>query len=112
MAEARGKVPVISEIGVRAPDIEAGKYDSHWYRKLIAADKEARKISFLLTWRNAPEGVLGPDGTRVPHYWVPTKREENINNGTHEDFRAFYSDDFTASNRVISDVYAISTQIK
>lgn len=115
MAEARGKVPVISEIGIRAPDIEAGKYDNQWYRKLIAglkADKDARNISFLLTWRNAPEGVPGPDGKNVPHYWVPANREENINNGTLEDLREFYQDDFTAFNRDISGVYTIDTTVK
>lgn len=115
MAEARGKVPVISEIGIRAPDIEAGKYDNQWYRKLIAslkADKDARNIAFLLTWRNAPEGVPGSDGENVPHYWVPTNREENINNGTLEDFREFYKDDATAFNRDIADVYSLQTNVK
>lgn len=115
MAEARGKIPVISEIGIRAPDIEAGKYDNQWYRKLIAglkADKDARNIAFLLTWRNAPEGVPGPDGKNVPHYWVPSKREENIKNGTLEDFRAFYADEITAFNRDISGVYTIKTLVK
>mgnify|MGYP003145566267 CR=1 FL=1 len=115
MADERGKIPVISEIGIRAPDIEAGKYDNQWYRKLIAglkADADARTIAFLLTWRNAPEGVPGPEGKNVPHYWVPANREENISNGTLEDFRAFYSDDFTAFNRDISGVYNIETRIK
>lgn len=115
MAEARGKVPVISEIGIRAPDVEAGKYDNQWYSKLIdglKADKDARNISFLLTWRNAPNGVPGPEGKNVPHYWVPSKREENIKNGTLEDFQAFYRDEFTAFNRDISGVYDIETQVK
>lgn len=115
MADERGKIPVISEIGIRAPDIEAGKYDNQWYRKLIAglkSDADARTISFLLTWRNAPEGVPGPDGKNVPHYWVPANREENINNGTLEDLKAFYEDDFTAFNRDISGVYTIKTRAK
>ena len=112
MAEARGKVAAISEIGIRAPDIEAGKFDNQWYRKLIGglkADTEARRISFLLVWRNAPEGVSGPDGQPVPHYWVPTNRPENISNGTLADFQAFYADDFTAFNSDISGVYDIPT---
>lgn len=115
MAEERGKIPVISEIGIRAPDVEAGKYDNQWYRKLIAGlktDVDARAISFLLTWRNAPEGVPGPGGKNVPHYWVPTDRAENMNNGTLEDFREFYKDDFTAFNRDISGVYTIETSVK
>lgn len=115
MADERGKIPVISEIGIRAPDIEAGKYDNQWYRKLIAglkADADARTIAFLLTWRNAPDGVPGPDGKNVPHYWVPVNREENINNGTLEDLKAFYEDDFTAFNRDISGVYTIETSVK
>lgn len=112
MAEARGKIAAISEIGIRAPDIEAGKFDNQWYRKLIdglKADPEARRISFLLVWRNAPGGVPGPNGQLVPHYWVPTSRTENINNGTLADFRAFYTDDFTAFNSDISGVYNIPT---
>ncbi|WP_049630547.1 glycosyl hydrolase [Cellvibrio sp. pealriver] len=115
MADEREKIPVISEIGIRAPDIEAGKFDNQWYRKLIAAlkaDVDGRNISFLLTWRNAPEGVPGPDGKNVPHYWVPANRDENINNGTLDDFREFYKDEFTAFNRDISGVYTIETRVK
>nr|1GW1_A Chain A, MANNAN ENDO-1,4-BETA-MANNOSIDASE [Cellvibrio japonicus] len=111
MAEARGKIPVISEIGIRAPDIEAGLYDNQWYRKLISglkADPDAREIAFLLVWRNAPQGV---PGTQVPHYWVPANRPENINNGTLEDFQAFYADEFTAFNRDIEQVYQRPTLI-
>lgn len=110
MADARGKIPVISEIGIQAPDIAEGKIDNRWYRKLIGglkADKDARRIAFLLTWRNAPNGDNGR-----PHYWVPYKSEENVKNGTLEDFRSFYSDDLTAFNRDISHVYSIKTQMK
>lgn len=115
MAEARGKIPVISEIGIQAPLIEAGKYDNHWYRKLIAAlkaDPDARNIASLLTWRNAPEGVPGPNGTQVPHYWVPTNRDSDKQNGTLDDFIAFYLDDFTAFNRDIRGVYRLETTVK
>lgn len=111
MADARGKIPVISEIGIQAPDIGAGKIDDHWYRKLMGglkADKDARRIAFLLTWRNSPNG----DGNGHPHYWVPYKSDENLKNGTLEDFRAFYNDDLTAFNRDISNVYNIKTVLK
>jgi mannan endo-1,4-beta-mannosidase len=111
MADARGKIPVISEIGIQAPDIGAGKIDNHWYRKLIGglkADKDARRIAFLLTWRNSPDG----DGKGNPHYWVPYNSKENIKNGTLEDFRAFYKDELTAFNRDISGVYSIPTVVK
>lgn len=113
MAEARGKIPVISEVGIRASDVEAGKVDNRWYRKLIQqlkADDEARQIAFLLVWRNAPEGVPGPDGEAVPHYWVPFNRQENIDNGTLEDFQAFYADEFTRFNRDIEQVYSLKTE--
>jgi mannan endo-1,4-beta-mannosidase len=115
MAKARGKIPVISEIGIRAPDIEAGQFDNHWYRKLITAlknDPDASQIAFLLTWRNAPNGVPGPDGKPVPHYWVPANRDENKKNGTLEDFKIFYADKHTAFNRDIKNVYKIETYIK
>lgn len=114
MADAGGKIPVISEIGLRAPDIEAGLGDNQWYRKLIAglkADKDARSIAALLVWRNAPDGVNGPDNTRVPHYWVPTTQERDVKSGALEDFRAFYADEFTAFNRDISGVYTIATRV-
>lgn len=113
MAKARGKIPVISEIGIRAPDIEAGKFDNQWYRKLIAAlknDSDANQIAFLLTWRNAPDGVTDANGKKVPHYWVPTNRDENKKNGTLEDFNIFYADKETAFNRDIKDVYTIKFQ--
>ena len=111
MAEARGKIPVISEIGIQAPDIGEGKIDAHWYRKLIGglkADKDARRIAFVLTWRNSPDG----DGNGRPHYWVPYKSDANIKNGTLEDFQAFYKDDLTAFNRDISGVYSLKTRIQ
>lgn len=108
MAEARGKIAVISEIGIRAPDIEAGRYDNQWYRKLIKhlkADSDARKIVSLLVWRNAPKGVPSADGGTAPHYWVPANRAENIENGTLADFRAFYADDYTLFNQDLPSVY-------
>lgn len=111
MADARGKIPVISEIGIQAPDIGEGKIDNRWYRKLISglkADKDARRIAFLLVWRNSPNG----DGNGHPHYWVPYKSDDNIKNGTLEDFRAFYNDDLTAFNRDINNVYNIKTVLK
>lgn len=114
MAESRGKIPVISEVGIRAPEIEAGLYDNQWYQKMInnlKADPVARQIAFLLVWRNAPEGVPGQDGEPVPHYWVPTNRQENIDNGTLEDFKAFYADEFTRFNRDIEGVYSLKTRL-
>lgn len=104
MAEARGKIAAIAEIGIRAPDIEAGRYDDQWYRKLLKAlksDEEARKIAYLLVWRNAPKGV---DGGK-PHYWVPTTLQQDRERGTLEDFRAFYRDDYTLFNRDLKRVY-------
>ncbi|WP_051235135.1 glycosyl hydrolase [Marinimicrobium agarilyticum] len=104
MAEARGKIAAIAEIGIRAPDIEAGQYDNRWYRKLLEAlksDEQARKVAYLLVWRNAPEGV---DGGK-PHYWVPTTLPHDRERGTLEDFRAFYQDDFTLFNSDLPEVY-------
>lgn len=109
MAEARGKVAAISEVGISGPDIRDGKVDNHWYRKLIAklkADEAARKVAYLLVWRNAP---LPKNGNHNLHYWVPTTRQYDIDNGTLEDFRAFYADEFTAFNRDIEGVYDIPT---
>lgn len=115
MAAERNKIPVISETGISASQIEVGHYDNQWYRKLIAAlkqDKDARNISFVLTWRNAPDGVIGPNGEKQPHYWVPTTRPIDVERGTLEDFRAFYADEFTAFNRDIQGVYTIPTVVE
>lgn len=104
MAEARGKIPAIAEIGIRAPDIEAGKFDNRWYRKLLESlksDPEAREVTYLLVWRNAPKGV---DGGK-PHYWVPTTMVDDEKRGTLEDFRAFYRDSYTLFNDDLGNVY-------
>ncbi len=104
MADARGKIPAIAEIGIRAPDIEAGKFDNRWYRKLLESlksDPEAREVTYLLVWRNAPNGV---DGGK-PHYWVPTTTAADEQRGTLEDFRAFYRDDYTLFNDDLGNVY-------
>ena len=78
----------------------------------MSQSEAATSDEFFVTWRNAPEGVPGSDGKNVPHYWVPTNREENISNGTLEDFREFYKDEFTAFNRDIFGVYTIETIVK
>lgn len=94
MARDRGKVAAIAEIGVSAPDIEAGKTDPHWFRKLIGhlkSDPDAREITYLLVWRNGSPA----------HYWVPTTLPQDVDSGALEDFRAFYADPFTAFNRDI-----------
>lgn len=114
LAQARGKVPVISEIGIQANDIAAGKFDPQWYRKLLShlkAHPEARQMAYLLTWRNAPERKLPSGEPSKPHYWVPPNRALNIDNGTLDDFRAFYQDPFTAFNRDISGVYRLETRV-
>lgn len=112
LAQARNKIPAISEIGIRAPDVEAGLVDNQWWQKLIGhlkADKDARQIAFLLTWRNAGEGVINDKGERVPHYWVPTNTERDQANGALADFKAFYDDEFTLFNRDLKNVYTNST---
>lgn len=108
MARERNKIAAISEIGIRAPDVEAGLVDNQWWSKLITHlknDKDAREIAFLLTWRNASEGVINDKGERVPHYWVPTNTPRDQANGTLADFVNFYNDSFTLFNRDLGDIY-------
>ncbi|GGX49105.1 glycosyl hydrolase [Saccharospirillum salsuginis] len=105
LAEERGKIPAIAEIGIGAGDVEAGKTDSDWYQTLLNAlknDPDARKVAYLLVWRNAPDGV---DGGK-PHYWVPTDTQRDIDNGTLADFQAFHADDFTQFNGDLDNVYS------
>jgi mannan endo-1,4-beta-mannosidase len=103
MAEERGKVSAISEIGISSGAVADGGVDNQWYTKLINAienDTDAKKVSYALVWRNAPDGVSGN-----PHYWVPTNTQTDIDNGTLADFQAFYANEFTVFNADLVDVY-------
>lgn len=105
LAEERGKIPAITEIGIAGPDIAAGERDPRWYRTLLTrlkADPEARRMAWMLVWRNG-----APD-----HYWVPTVREEDVRNGTLEDFRAFYADPFSHFNRDLGSVYDLEVRAR
>jgi mannan endo-1,4-beta-mannosidase len=102
LAEARGKVAALSEVGIQEGDIRAGKKDPDWYTTLLAklkADEHASKIAYMLVWRN---GL--PD-----HFWVPVTTGDAA---TLADFKAFHADPYTLFNADVKDAYTLPTQVE
>lgn len=64
MAEARGKIPALTETGLEAiPD------EDYWTDRLLAAfkaDTVAQRIAYVLVWRNA-----NAEHDRANHYYAP-----------------------------------------
>ena len=81
-AEARGKIPAITEAGY--PNGLSKCTKPNPFTKLLLEplrdDPVARRVAWILLWRNADEG----------HFWVPPPGHAYA-----EDFRAFYDDPFT-----------------
>ena len=76
LAQARGKIPALTETGY--PKGLSTTEQTDWYTKSLLAplknDTEARKIVYLLVWRNAHKD----------HFWVPYPGHPAA-----EDFKAF-----------------------
>lgn len=79
MAEARGKLAALTETGLEGiPD------PTWWTRQLLNAitgDPAARRIAYVLVWRNAPAR------TAPGHHYAPYAGHPSA-----DDFRAFYRD--------------------
>lgn len=84
-AEARGKIPALTEAGY--PDgLAKCTREEHFTRDILAPlrdDPTARRIAWILLWRNADE----------THFWIPPPGHPLA-----DDFRAFYADPFTLFN--------------
>jgi mannan endo-1,4-beta-mannosidase len=81
-AEARGKIPALTEAGYPGGLSECAEPD-FFTRRLLAPlrdDPAARRVAWVLLWRNADES----------HFWVPPPSHPLA-----DDFRAFYRDPFT-----------------
>ncbi|VXB41761.1 Mannan endo-1,4-beta-mannosidase [Arthrobacter sp. 9V] len=94
LADERGKVAALTEVGVSGALKENGQNaDTAWYTHVLAAlksDPAARRIAWMLTWTNYGTG----------QFFVPYPATGAL--AEHEmlsDFRAFAADDFT----VLSD---------
>lgn len=115
IANARGKIAVISETGIRhdhpgAPDVyglhpTTNEY-KNWFTdlvKAIQANEKASQLSTVLMWRNG-----GRD-----HCFVPYKGDLEF--GDHEmldDFIEFYNDDFMVFADRLQNVYDLDVKNK
>lgn len=90
LADERGKVAALTEVGVSGALKENGQNaDTAWYSHVLAAlksDPDARRMAWMLTWTNYGTG----------QFFVPYPATSEL--AEHEmlpDFRAFAADDFT-----------------
>ncbi|MDR6436572.1 mannan endo-1,4-beta-mannosidase [Paenarthrobacter nicotinovorans] len=90
LADERGKVAALTEVGVSGALKENGQNaDTAWYSHVLSAlkaDPDARRMAWMLTWTNYGTG----------QFFVPYPATGEL--AEHEmlpDFRAFAADDFT-----------------
>lgn len=93
LAEQKGKVPALTEFGYIDGLSNCKRND--WYTKCflepLKADPVARRIAYVLTWRNATKD----------HFWVPYPGHPAV-----EDFKKFYADPLTLfENDLPKDLY-------
>jgi mannan endo-1,4-beta-mannosidase len=106
LAAKRGKVAALTETGPTAKGLrKTGNPNRNWYtERLLGAlkrDRDARRIAYLLVWRNAS----------VDHFWVPYRDHPEL--GNHElldDFIRFFNDDYTVFGDQLKDVYGLSVR--
>jgi len=110
LANARGKVPALSEVGMRHEE----NYGIHptdnghksWFTalsKAIQGHEEARQLAYMLVWRN----------DSIDHSWVPYRNHPI--HGNHElldDFVTFYNDDFIVFADRLQNVYDLDVKVK
>jgi mannan endo-1,4-beta-mannosidase len=93
LAEARGKLAALTETGVETvPD------STWWTRTLLPAlrdDPVARRISWVLVWRNA-----NPVGDRANHFYAPYRGHPSA-----ADFRRFRDDPFVRFEDELPPLY-------
>src|SRR5690606_961618 len=93
MAEARGKLAALTETGLETvPD------DDFWTNRLlraITADPAARRIAYVLVWRNANAATDRPD-----HYYAPYAGHPSA-----PDFLRFKEDPFVLFEDELPDLY-------
>lgn len=98
LAEARGKVAALTEIGITGGvRADGSNANTTWYTDVldaIKADPRASRMAYLLTWANFGGG-LAP--------YTPTSGE------LLPDFQAFAADPFTLFASDLHDVYDIET---
>ena len=98
LAEARGKLAVLSETGLEGvPD------DDWWTNRLlraIEADPDARRVAYALVWRNANAAVREAQGQSATHWFGP-----HPGGADADDFRRFADTDFVLLEADLPDLY-------
>ncbi|OZC01370.1 beta-mannosidase [Rubricoccus marinus] len=98
MADARGKLAVLSETGLE------GVPDADWWTnrllRAIESDPDARRIAYALVWRNANAEARAASGQSTTHYFGPHPAGADA-----EDFRRFASRDFVWLEGDLPDLY-------
>lgn len=107
LAEERGKIATISEVGVRwdGQNGIAPKNNTiiNWYTQVldkIMKDEKASQIAYMLVWRNGTPS----------HFWVPYRNHPTL--GHHEmldDFITYYNNDYTVFSDRLQKVYDLET---
>lgn len=105
LSEKKGKIPALTEIGPKSDDsgvLIEGNKNIQWWADLLTylkSDKGARRVAWLLTWRN---GGLN-------HLWVPYANHTELgDNEMLKGFIRFYEDEWTAFNHQLQNVYNLN----
>lgn len=95
MAEARGKIPVLSETGNEQIPIDT------WFTDVLLAaikgSETSRRIAYTLVWRNANAETDRPD-----HYYAPFEGHPTVAN-----FVEFRNDPFVLFEDDLPDLYSL-----
>jgi mannan endo-1,4-beta-mannosidase len=109
MAQSRGKIAAIAEIGISSGKIGNEELDTDWYGTLLSAlksDPDAMKVSYMLVWRNGSYN----------HFWVPYVGPYNHGESAGLaakiaesviDFQAFYNNPATLFNNDLAKLYQL-----
>ncbi len=104
LAEKKGKIPALTEVGAKSQDsgvLIKGNKNVNWWSDLLhqlKSDPEARRVAWLLTWRN---GGLN-------HLWVPYANHPELgDNEMLDGFIRFYKDEWTVFNKQLQNVYKL-----
>lgn len=104
LAEDKGKIAAITELGVSNGHSLSGNPNLNWWTDWLndlKADEGAKRIAYALTWTNSAANS----------FWVPFRNHPLY--GNHEmldDFISFYNDDFTAFGDRLTGVYNLDVQ--
>ena len=88
MAQQRGKIPALTEVGLN--EIPILNWWTDFLLNPVKADSLSKKIAYLLVWRNFS----------TSHHFAPYPGHSSV-----ADFLKFYNDPFTIFQNNLQDVY-------